>query len=514
MSIFICPGCGRSCGKGITLQCTKCLEMFHPQCAGISPIEPKEKPNWICLICSNNDEVHESCISNNNPCISPIISSQKSIPANTNSVAENSCSRSVDLSIQSISRPNKHSTEIIASDNISDVTSQPVNACDFDKTFVSETGISHVVVNSILFFALDSLKAGISVDEISNAMAGFYRLEELNVAKTLLACLCRKAGRLQERRGKTAEKTTASDIMRVIIELDSKQFIWPVIVPRSFNECPVLKPDISVRLDKLVYDYSRKLDKTLSSIERIESNLEKKITPGNDLDLNPPTVPHHEWPPLPLKTVPLETIVIKNPPTLLLKDPVCRKKEFDKTGCANIRYVKATKDSVMVSVPCQDASKLSCDLKVNFPESIITSKPRRFFGIIRSVDIDFDVSAYALDFPGIIEFNRLGKSQTVRVIFQTEEYLHFYIKHGIKFGYEIFRLERDRIQPRRCFKCQSFNHVQNQCKSECFKCARCSGNHISTKDSPCQAPVKCASCGSNDHPVYSFRCPILKKFCK
>ena len=37
---------------------------------------------------------------------------------------------------------------------------------------------------------------------------------------------------------------------------------------------------------------------------------------------------------------------------------------------------------------------------------------------------------------------------------------------------------------------------------------------ISTKDSPCQAPVKCASCGSNDHPVYSFRCPILKNFYK
>ena len=95
----------------------------------------------------------------------------------------------MDLSIQSISRPNNHSTEVIASDTISDVTSQPVNACDFDKTLVSETEISHVVVNSILFFALDLLKAGISADEISNAMAGFYRLEELNVAKSLLA-LC------------------------------------------------------------------------------------------------------------------------------------------------------------------------------------------------------------------------------------------------------------------------------------------------------------------------------------
>ena len=43
-----------------------------------------------------------------------------------------------------------------------------------------------------------------------------------------------------------------------------------------------------------------------------------------------------------------------------------------------------------------------------------------------------------MDSPGIIEFNRLGKSQTVRVVFQTEEYLHFYITHGIKFGYELF----------------------------------------------------------------------------
>ena len=127
------------------------------------------------------------------------------------------------------------------------------------------------------------------------------------------------------------------------------------------------------------------------------------------------------------------------------------------------------------------------------------------------MDIDFDVSAYALDFPGITEFNRLGKSQTVRVIFQTEEYLHFYIAQGIKFGYELFRVERDRIQPRRYFKFQSFNHVQNQCKSECFKCARCSGNHILTKDFLCQVPVKCASWSSNDHPVYSYD---FKKFCK
>ena len=71
-------------------------------------------------------------------------------------------------------------------------------------------------------------------------------------------------------------------------------------------------------------------------------------------------------------------------------------------------------------------------------------------------DIDFAVSAYTLDFPGIIEFNRLGKSQNVRVIFQTEEYLHFYIVHGIKFGYELFRVERDRIQLRRCFKSEMF----------------------------------------------------------
>ena len=136
----------------------------------------------------------------------------------------------------------------------------------------------------------------------------------------------------------------------------------------------------------------------------------------------------------------------------------------------------------MVSVPCQDALKFSCDLKVNFPESTITFKPRRFFGTIRSVDIDFDVSAYASDFPGIIEFNRLGKSQTVRVIFQTEEIpAFFYITHGIKFGYEFFRVERDRIQPRHCIKCQSFNHGQNQCKSECFKCAWCCVNDIRLK---------------------------------
>ena len=80
----------------------------------------------------------------------------------------------------------------------------------------------------------------------------------------------------------------------------------------------------------------------------------------------------------PTKDCPFRGHSDENRPARLLKDPVCRKKELDKAGCANIRYVKATKDSVMVSVPSQDALKLSCDLKVNFPESIITSKPRRF----------------------------------------------------------------------------------------------------------------------------------------
>ena len=92
----------------------------------------------------------------------------------------------------------------------------------------------------------------------------------------------------------------------------------------------------------------------------------------------------------------------------------------------------------MISVPCQDASKLSCDLKVNYPESIIASKPWRFLGIIWSVDIDFGVIAYASDYLGIIEFNRLGKSQTVSYFSKKKEYLHFYITHGIKSGYELF----------------------------------------------------------------------------
>ena len=96
-------------------------------------------------------------------CFFYLISSQKSLPANTNFVAGNSCSRGMDLSVSLFQEPNNHSLKYFQSDNISDATSHPLIACDFDKTFVSDTGISHVVVNSTLFFALDSLKAGISV---------------------------------------------------------------------------------------------------------------------------------------------------------------------------------------------------------------------------------------------------------------------------------------------------------------------------------------------------------------
>ena len=65
------------------------------------------------------------------------------------------------------------------------------------------------MVNSILLFTLDSLKAGISVGEISNAMAGFYRLEELNVAKRGSHVCVVKLVDCKKGEKKTAEKTTA-----------------------------------------------------------------------------------------------------------------------------------------------------------------------------------------------------------------------------------------------------------------------------------------------------------------
>lgn len=59
--------------------------------------------------------------------------------------------------------------------------------------------------------------------------------------------------------------------------------------------------------------------------------------------------------------------------------------------------------------------------------------------------------------------------------------------------------------PQPCSRCLQFTHTKEQCTTP-LKCTKCSGpHHYSKCNSP--LPMKCPSCGSEEHAAWSLKCP-------
>lgn len=512
MSPKVCPNCERSLGKGTLLQCTKCSNLFHPSCSGITVSDRKNTPNWICSICKAATEFSSDPIESEHPNSS--INMLTPLNAVTPASQDPLLAVSQEAPVINDSTDNHCPNEQVKRNNFACDDSSD-SFCDFSKTFVIADGISHVIVNSALFFICDAFANGIPETELIETVANFYSLDALVNAKNLLWKFSGIPIKRVMRRGNAAELATAKDIMKMVTDLDQKGFKWPVLVPRSFRDCPLLKSDSNVRLDRLVSDYGRKLEKSITSLERIEQDLQSSLSKcsANLGSPSPSPLNSPDWPPLPISSDSVETITIANPPASL-RDPVSRKNELDKFGSGCIKQIKKTNDLIFITVAAESGKKFSCDLKDSFPDCLINTRKPKFFGIIRGVDIEFDIEALAATLPGILEFRRLGMSRTVKVSFESEAFLKYYIVHGIKFGYELYRVEKDKVLPKRCFACQSPSHTEKNCDSSTLKCARCSGNHRSTKNTPCTNPICCANCNSTNHPSYSFSCPAMKKLFK
>ena len=113
--------------------------------------------------------------------------------------------------------------------------------------------------------------------------------------------------------------------------------------------------------------------------------------------------------------------------------------------------------------------------------------------------------------PGVVDANRIGLSQTIKLDFSDSLAKRDAMKNGVKIGYEFFRFYDFLSVPRCCFKCRSHDHVLNDCTSQVEKCARCAKNHTFSKDAPCTNSPKCANCGDS-HTSYSLLCPVLKSY--
>jgi hypothetical protein len=61
-----------------------------------------------------------------------------------------------------------------------------------------------------------------------------------------------------------------------------------------------------------------------------------------------------------------------------------------------------------------------------------------------------------------------------------------------------------------CYKCQSFNHIANNCYRQ-PKCLKCAGSHLTLNcTSPPDSPLLCANCGGS-HTANHQSCYVLQK---
>ena len=70
------------------------------------------------------------------------------------------------------------------------------------------------------------------------------------------------------------------------------------------------------------------------------------------------------------------------------------------------------------------------------------------------------------------------------------------------------RIHKDIREPCACNHCQRYGHFAKECIEDTPKCAKCAGEHITSK---CTSTVfKCTPCNSNEHHTNSDKCPERK----
>ena len=72
-------------------------------------------------------------------------------------------------------------------------------------------------------------------------------------------------------------------------------------------------------------------------------------------------------------------------------------------------------------------------------------------------------------------------------------------------------VRKDYDEPKRCMRCQAYDHLAKDCKSNTDTCANCAGTHptasCTTKDDPAQH--RCANCAGEAHPAWDRACPAF-----
>ena len=348
-----------------------------------------------------------------------------------------------------------------------------------------------LVFSPVLNFLQFNRDNGVNENEILKFGKEFFLdLPSVIEAKKLLYDAAVPGTELPRRQGPKALESHLKDMLSIFEKCDDEDIDLPMFVIRSPNDVPVIPA--------LVYS---SLNAKLNRMEHFLKTVSSKFDSYDN-----------HFPPLPARATPSTdshtTVVVSKVPQTL-NDPIKRKEVLDKVSCHDaVTKLSLRGDKWLINVKKSAAEEFKDSISVILAESPSKVITKRFFGIVRGISKDLDLSFFQ-GYPGVVEAMRLGDTGTVKLEFCDSMSKAKAMQNGVKLGYEYLSVKEYLSAPRCCLKCRSPDHRVADCASLVAKCARCAGPHISTKDSPCQLDARCANCGEN-HASFSLRCKVLR----
>lgn len=300
---------------------------------------------------------------------------------------------------------------------------------------------------------------------------------------------------VKERRSQASRETLASDmydtvkLLSSVTEFKTRFTIW------KLSEVPKIPQDTFTTLCVKVNEYTDKIDSVMEQC--------KSVLPSQSV-----------WPPLPQPAKALHRVFITNVPTTEI-DSCSKQKLFierhDSDG--GIDHIQQTKSGLVAYMKSpKSAASLANSLK-SFPDISASFREEKFFAIAKFVPLATTEDDVVSVNPKLVSAKRFGQSETVKLTFSDADSRNAAIKCGLFIGYTHIKVLPFRQIPKRCFKCQSFDHLAKDCTST-MRCSRCAGSHENSRESSCRSQtVKCALCPepNNGHPSFSLQCPAVRR---
>ena len=348
-----------------------------------------------------------------------------------------------------------------------------------------------LVLNPMLNFISQARNAGCSADNIVKIGCDFFKGDMLIEAKKILLADA-SITRVTEHPKVT---DNVSDMVQAFDLCDEKKISLPQYLIFEPDQVPCVPGETTATLTQKVNELYMEF-KSFAEHHKARSVVQ--------------TIPEMKPPP-PAK--PSYSVIVKNPPKNL-NNPDARKDFLDK-ACggvsSSIGVLRPRRDAWQVVLSDKGAANTLADALSKADQSINAKvKSPAFFGIVRRVPDGTSKSDLCDLANNCIEVVQLGSTRSFRLKFESRDHLNYATENPLVIGYERLPITEYKFLPTQFYKCQCYGHTANNCKAS-PRCSKCAGDHQNSKENPCQLVMKCALCGSSDHPCYSYKCPEAQK---